>query len=54
MVLIGFGANAFDICGDIATEAKRVHISTRSPHVNVGKFENQINMWQDLMVCWSL
>ena len=50
VVLIGYGASAFDISRDIATEAKEVHIATRSPDVKMGKLENHKNIWEHKMV----
>ncbi|KAF4347099.1 hypothetical protein G4B88_025142 [Cannabis sativa] len=50
VVLIGFGASAFDISRDIATEAKQVHIATRSPDVKLGKLENHNNIWHHMMI----
>ncbi|XP_062115685.1 flavin-containing monooxygenase FMO GS-OX5-like isoform X2 [Humulus lupulus] len=50
VVLIGFGASAFDISRDIATEAIEVHITARSLDVKVGKLENYNNIWQHMMI----
>lgn len=52
MVLIEYGASAFEISGDIATEANEVHITTRSLGVKVGNLENYKNIWQRMMVCY--
>ena len=53
MVLIGYGASAFDISRDVATEAKEVHIATRNPNVKLGKLENPNNIWQHMMVSFN-
>ena len=55
MVLIGYGASAFDISRDIATEAKEVHIATRKPDAEVRKLEcHNNNIWQHKKVCFFL
>ncbi|KAH7528070.1 hypothetical protein FEM48_Zijuj05G0032600 [Ziziphus jujuba var. spinosa] len=50
VVVIGFGASAFDISRDIATEAKEVHIAIRKPDVQVGKLESHNNIWHHKMI----
>ncbi|KAK7243396.1 hypothetical protein RIF29_38191 [Crotalaria pallida] len=50
VVIIGFGASAFDISRDIARVAKEVHIATRSSDVRVIKLANHGNIWQHTMV----
>ncbi|KAK9148094.1 hypothetical protein Scep_006851 [Stephania cephalantha] len=46
VVLIGSGASAFDISRDISKVAKEVHLSLRSPDVEIGKLESCDNIWQ--------
>ncbi|KAI4333020.1 hypothetical protein L6164_017877 [Bauhinia variegata] len=50
VVLIGYGASAFDISRDIARVAKEVHMATRNPDVTVMKLGNYNNIWQHTMV----
>ncbi|KAM0024116.1 putative flavin monooxygenase, FAD/NAD(P)-binding domain superfamily [Helianthus debilis subsp. tardiflorus] len=46
VVVIGSGPSAVDISRDIATVAKEVHMSSRSPLVKVAKSDKFNNMWQ--------
>ncbi|CAK9159366.1 unnamed protein product [Ilex paraguariensis] len=46
VVVIGNGPSAYDISLEIATVAKEVHISSRSPNVKCSKLDNHENMWQ--------
>ncbi|CAL5381469.1 unnamed protein product [Camellia sinensis] len=47
LVMIGNGPSAFDISREIATVAKEVHLSSRSPqHLQVSKLDNHHNIWQ--------
>ncbi|XP_028101289.1 flavin-containing monooxygenase FMO GS-OX5-like isoform X1 [Camellia sinensis] len=46
VVMIGDGPSAHDISRDIATVAKEVHLSSRSPDVEVSKLNNHNNVWQ--------
>ncbi|XP_076886442.1 flavin-containing monooxygenase FMO GS-OX-like 3 [Bidens hawaiensis] len=46
VVVIGSGPSALDISREIATVAKQVHMSSRSPLVKVGKSKKFNNMWQ--------
>ncbi|KAK1408851.1 hypothetical protein QVD17_40947 [Tagetes erecta] len=46
VVIIGNGPSATDISREVATVAKEVHMSSRSPHIKVGKSEKFNNMWQ--------
>ncbi|KAK9076427.1 hypothetical protein SSX86_004761 [Deinandra increscens subsp. villosa] len=46
VVVIGSGPSATDISREIATVAKEVHVSSRSPHVKVAKSNEFNNMWQ--------
>ncbi|XP_062106401.1 uncharacterized protein LOC133817811 [Humulus lupulus] len=50
VVLIRFGASAFEISRDIAIEANEVLIATRSPDVKVGKLENHNIILQHMMI----
>ncbi|KAI9115489.1 hypothetical protein K1719_013808 [Acacia pycnantha] len=50
VVVIGFGPSAFDISRDIATVAKEIHISTRTPNVKTMKLANHDSIWQHPMV----
>ncbi|MED6109251.1 hypothetical protein PIB30_031690 [Stylosanthes scabra] len=50
VVIIGFGASAFDISRDIAKVAKEVHLASRSPEIMVMKVPNHDNIWQHKMV----
>ncbi|KAH7862377.1 hypothetical protein Vadar_004045 [Vaccinium darrowii] len=45
VVIIGSGASAIDISKEIASVAKEVHLSSRSPNVKVSKVDN---VWQHL------
>ncbi|PSS24135.1 Flavin-containing monooxygenase FMO GS-OX-like [Actinidia chinensis var. chinensis] len=46
VVMIGNGPSAFDISREIATVAKEVHLSSRSPDVKVSRLGNHHNIWQ--------
>nr|KAJ0198386.1 hypothetical protein LSAT_V11C700346230 [Lactuca sativa] len=46
VVVIGNGPSALDLSREIATVAKEVHMSSRSPHVKVSKSEKFSNIWQ--------
>uniref|UniRef100_A0A251TRB9 Flavin-containing monooxygenase n=1 Tax=Helianthus annuus TaxID=4232 RepID=A0A251TRB9_HELAN len=46
VIVIGSGPSAVDISRDIATVAKEVHMSSRSPLVKVAKSDKFNNMWQ--------
>ncbi|KAL6981745.1 aliphatic glucosinolate S-oxygenase, partial [Sarracenia purpurea var. burkii] len=46
VVMIGSGPSAFDISREIATVAKEVHLSSRSPNVKVSKLDKHHNIWQ--------
>ncbi|KAM7512112.1 hypothetical protein LguiB_010987 [Lonicera macranthoides] len=46
VVMIGSGPSAYDISREIATVAKEVHLSSRTPGIEVAKFKNHDNMWQ--------
>ncbi|CAL5381465.1 unnamed protein product [Camellia sinensis] len=47
LAMIGNGPSAFDISREIATVAKEVHLSSRSPqHLQVSKLDNHHNIWQ--------
>ncbi|KAI3674959.1 hypothetical protein L2E82_51770 [Cichorium intybus] len=46
VVVIGSGPSAMDLSREIATVAKEVHMSSRSPHVKVSKLEKFSNLWQ--------
>ncbi|XAR54146.1 hypothetical protein NMG60_11029161 [Bertholletia excelsa] len=46
VVMIGDGPSASDISRDVATLAKEVHLSSRSPDVRVSKLTNRSNIWQ--------
>ncbi|CAL0326244.1 unnamed protein product [Lupinus luteus] len=50
VVIVGFGASAFDISRDIARVAKEVHIASRSPDVRAIKLANHGNIWLHTMV----
>ncbi|KAF5952902.1 hypothetical protein HYC85_010846 [Camellia sinensis] len=55
LVMIGNGPSAFDISREIATVAKEVHLSSRSPqHLQVSKHDNHHNIWQHSKVGRSL
>ncbi|XP_049366513.1 flavin-containing monooxygenase FMO GS-OX5-like [Solanum verrucosum] len=45
VVVIGDGPSGLDICRDIATVAKQVHLSTRSSEIEVSKLDNYENLW---------
>ncbi|KAK6789948.1 hypothetical protein RDI58_013748 [Solanum bulbocastanum] len=45
VVVIGDGPSGLDICRDIATVAKQVHLSTRSSEIVVSKLDNYENLW---------
>ncbi|KAG5607184.1 hypothetical protein H5410_028676 [Solanum commersonii] len=44
-VVIGDGPSGLDICLEIATVAKQVHLSTRSSEIEVLKLDNYENLW---------
>ena len=44
--MIGNGPSAYDISREIATVAKEVHLSSRSPDVKVSRLGNHHNIWQ--------
>ncbi|GFY92651.1 flavin-binding monooxygenase family protein [Actinidia rufa] len=46
VVMIGNGPSAYDISREIATVAKEVHLSSRSPDVKVSRLGNHHNIWQ--------
>ncbi|XP_023745386.1 flavin-containing monooxygenase FMO GS-OX5 [Lactuca sativa] len=46
VVVIGSGPSASDISKEIAMVAKEVHMSSRSPLVNMSKLEKFDNLWQ--------
>ncbi|CAK9166042.1 unnamed protein product [Ilex paraguariensis] len=46
VVVIGNGPSGYEISLEIATVAKEVHISSRSPNVKCSKLDNHENMWQ--------
>ncbi|CAH1424829.1 unnamed protein product, partial [Lactuca virosa] len=46
VVVIGSGPSATDISKEIAMVAKEVHMSSRSPLVNMSKLEKFDNLWQ--------
>ncbi|XP_068669801.1 flavin-containing monooxygenase FMO GS-OX-like 7 isoform X2 [Aristolochia californica] len=50
VVIIGSGPSALDISRDIAKVAKKVHLASRSPDVEVGKVDGLDNVWQNLMI----
>ncbi|KAM3281177.1 flavin-containing monooxygenase FMO GS-OX5 isoform X1 [Capsicum chacoense] len=45
VVVIGDGPSGLDICRDIATVAKQVHLSARSSEAEVSKLANSANIW---------
>ncbi|KAL3369132.1 hypothetical protein AABB24_009770 [Solanum stoloniferum] len=45
VVVIGDGPSGLDICRDIVTVAKQVHLSTRSSEIEVSKLDNYENLW---------
>lgn len=45
VVVIGDGPSGLDICRDIATVAKQVHLSTRSSEIEISKLDNYANLW---------
>ncbi|PWA76012.1 flavin monooxygenase-like, FAD/NAD(P)-binding domain protein [Artemisia annua] len=46
VVIIGNESSAYDISRELATVAKEVHLSSRSPNVKVSKLEKYDNIWQ--------
>ncbi|KAL7591358.1 hypothetical protein Lser_V15G31797 [Lactuca serriola] len=46
VVIIGSGSSAYDISREIATVAKEVHLSSRSPDAKVSKMDKFHNIWQ--------
>ncbi|EXB37532.1 Flavin-containing monooxygenase FMO GS-OX-like 3 [Morus notabilis] len=50
VVIIGYGASAFDISRDISSEAKEVHLAIRKPGVKLGRVENHKNIWHHMMI----
>jgi len=48
VVMIGSGPSARDISREIASVAKQVHLSSRSPNVEASKVDN---VWQHLKAC---
>ncbi|KAG9160164.1 hypothetical protein Leryth_024535 [Lithospermum erythrorhizon] len=46
VVIVGAGPSAIDISREVATVAKEVHLSSRSPNVNVAKLVGYSNIWQ--------
>ncbi|XP_047337535.1 flavin-containing monooxygenase FMO GS-OX-like 7 [Impatiens glandulifera] len=46
VVMIGNGPSGIDISKEIATVAKEVHLSSRSPDTKIAKLEGHHNMWQ--------
>ncbi|KAK1420133.1 hypothetical protein QVD17_21483 [Tagetes erecta] len=46
VVIIGNGSSAYDISRELATVAKQVHLSSRSPNVKVTKLDKYNNVWQ--------
>ncbi|KAA8520490.1 hypothetical protein F0562_014746 [Nyssa sinensis] len=45
VVMIGDGPSGLDISKDVATVAKEVHLSSRSPDAPVSKSDNYTNIW---------
>ncbi|CAK9159370.1 unnamed protein product [Ilex paraguariensis] len=50
VVIIGSGPSAYDMSREIATVAKEVHLSSRSPDVKASKLDNHDNIWQHLKI----
>ncbi|XP_073061225.1 flavin-containing monooxygenase FMO GS-OX5-like isoform X1 [Primulina eburnea] len=50
VVVIGEGPSAIDISRDICDVAREVHLSSRSPNVEVSKLVSGNNMWQHSMI----
>ncbi|CAK9159372.1 unnamed protein product [Ilex paraguariensis] len=50
VVIIGSGPSAYDMSREIATVAKEVHLSSRSPGVKASKSDNYNNIWQHLKI----
>ncbi|XAR63198.1 hypothetical protein NMG60_11023050 [Bertholletia excelsa] len=46
VIIIGNGASAVDISREIASVAKEVHLSSRSPSVQASKLDKHDNIWQ--------
>nr|GEY92500.1 flavin-containing monooxygenase FMO GS-OX5-like [Tanacetum cinerariifolium] len=46
IVMIGNGSSAYDISRELATVAKEVHLSSRSPTAKVSKLDKYENIWQ--------
>ncbi|KAK9056262.1 hypothetical protein SSX86_027352 [Deinandra increscens subsp. villosa] len=46
VIIIGDGSSAYDISRELATIAKEVHLSSRSPNVKLTKLNKYNNVWQ--------